>query len=112
MRQFTTPTLPLEAEGVDITGADYVWVTFASKSRNHIITKDKESLILEYNGKDTLITVELTQQETGSFLINERVDIEINWMNGTKRGATEIKTINVKENLLNKVMPEGVEPNE
>ncbi len=111
MRQYTTPTLPLMAEGVDITGADHIWVTFSDKSRNQTITKDRSDFNeIVYDGTDTNISVTLTQEETGSFIVNAKVDVEINWMRGNKRYATEIKTVNVKENLLKKVMPQVVEP--
>lgn len=113
MRQFTTPTLPLMTEGVDITGADYIWVTFSDKTRNQVVTKDQSDLMnLEFDGENTIFDVRLTQEETGSFIVNAKVDVEVNWMIGSQRLATEIKTLNVKENLLKQVMPEEVEPHE
>lgn len=106
MRQFTTPTLPLSAEGIDISEADYIWVTFSDKNRNQVVTKNREDFDeIEYDGANTNISITLTQEETGSFIVNSKVDVEINWMIGEKRYATEIKTISVKENLLNQVMP-------
>ncbi len=108
MRQYTTPTLPLSAEGVDITGADNIWVTFSDKPHNMVVTKSQEDFDeIEFDGDDTNISVTLTQEETGSFLANSKVDVEINWMIGGMRYATEIRTINVKENLLKRVLPRG-----
>lgn len=113
MRQYTTPTLPLMTEGVDITGADYIWVTFSDKNRNQVVTKEQSDLMnLAFDGENTIFDVRLTQEETGSFIVNAKVDVEVNWMVGNERLATEIKTLSVKENLLKQVMPKEVEPHE
>ena len=102
MRQFTTVTVPLKAKGIDLTSADSVYVTFTDSVRDIVITKSSPTL--EVSGSDTNVTVTLSQTETGKFMANARVDIEINWMKNGLRGATEIGSVTALENLLKEVI--------
>ena len=112
MRRFTTPTLPLTAEGLDLTEMDYVWVSISDKEHGLELLKGQEDFDeMIFDGEDTLVYVTLTQEETGAFIANTKADVQINFMKDKIRDATEIKTICVKENLLKRVMPEEVEPN-
>lgn len=104
MRQYTTPTLPLTVEGVDLTDCDYVWVTLSDKA-GAVVTKENPEMTLD--GEDTEIEITLTQAETGQFAANQRVDVEVNWMKSGVRGATEIAQIMVEENLLKEILPNG-----
>lgn len=103
MRQYTTPTIQLLVKGVDLTAADDVWVTFADRTRAITLTKDSPTVAA--SGSDTSVTVTLTQAETKTFVANTLCDVEVNWMKDNKRFATEIQSLNVKENLLKEILP-------
>ena len=112
MRRFTTPTLPLTAEGLDLTSMDYVWVSISDKEHGIELVKGQEDFSdMIFDGEDTFIYVTLTQEETGAFIANTKAEVEINFMKDKMRDATEIKTICVKDNLLKRVMPGEVVPN-
>ena len=103
MRQYTTPTLSIKVKGVDLTSAESVWVTIANTARNVIITKDDSTLTVD-NG-DTICTVTLSQDETRRFPPKANVSIQVNWMTGNVRCATNIASVTVFENLLKEVLP-------
>ena len=103
MRRFTTPALPMTVP-VDLTGAD-IYVTIKQGQRKLQKTgADVVSVYDSESGKTTL-TVTLTQEETGAFLAEKSATIQVNWIfsDGT-RSATNIKKIDVTENLLNEVI--------
>lgn len=106
MRQYTTPTLSIKVKGVDLTSADSVWVTIANTARTVTITKDDPTLTVD-NG-DTICTVTLSQDETRRFFPKAKVDIQVNWMTGDVRCATDIASVTAFENLLKEIIePEG-----
>ena len=94
----TTPTFTLTfPDTVDLTAANKVYVTFTSG--NSIITKTDEDLeITEHE-----IAVYLTQEETLSFATGT-VEIQVNWMVGENRIASEIKNYSISRQLLNQVI--------
>ena len=103
MRQYTTPTLSIKVKGVDLTDADTVWVTLANSTRTVTITKDEPTLSV--SGSDTTCTITLTQEETRRFAPKAKVDVQVNWMDGAIRCATDIASITAFENLLKEVLP-------
>ena len=109
MINFTTPTIHLIVEGVDITGKE-VYVTLEQGCRE--LTKSGSDLIVEaetdQEQTDTNITFVLTQEESARFDHNNNVSIQVNWIasNGV-RAATEIKGIKVMKNLLGEVISYG-----
>lgn len=103
MRQYTTPTYELTVKGIDISGADDVWVTFADTPRAIVITKDSPTVAA--SGSDTKVTVTLTQAETAKFIEGTISGVQVNWMDGGSRYATDIAPIDVKENLLKEILP-------
>lgn len=102
MRQYTTPTISLLVKGVDLTAADDVYVTFSDRTRAIVLTIDTPTVAA--SGDDTQVTVTLTQEQTATFIANSLCDVEVNWMDGSTRMATEIAPLNVKENLLKEVL--------
>ena len=102
MRQYTTPTLTLTVEGVDLTAADDVYVTISDRDRDVTVTNDSPTVTTD--GTDSTVEITLTQEETAMFPANERSGIEVNWMKNGARFATEIAYINVRENLLKVVL--------
>lgn len=103
MRQYTTPTLSIRVKSVDLTSADSVWVTIANTARTITITKDDPTLTVD-NG-DTICTVTLSQDETRRFYPKANAGIQVNWMTGDVRCATNIASVTVFENLLKEVLP-------
>lgn len=100
--QYTTPTMifTFKEEDLDLTQATKIIATLESVKTGKQIEKSKSDLTVEAKK----ITLELTQEETGAFLV-EPVKVMINWTfaNG-KRGAMEEITIDISENLHREVM--------
>ena len=95
MIQYTTPTAQLVVEGVDITGCD-VWVSWQQGQRELDMLADT----VEYDGKDTTITVTLTQLQTAKFH-KGKVRVQVNWVTvDNYRDATEQKDVDWYGNLL------------
>lgn len=110
MINYTTPTVHLIVEGVDITDKD-VYVTLEQGCKE--LTKSGSDLIIEaettdQEQTDTNITFVLSQEESARFDYNKNVSIQVNWIasNGV-RAATEIKGIKVMKNLLGEVISYG-----
>lgn len=103
MRQYTTPTYTFTVKDIDLTAMDDVLVTFADTTRTIIVTKDSPTVTA--SGDDTTVKCSLTQAETGRFWPNTKADAQINWLDGTKRCATEIIEIDIKENLIKEILP-------
>lgn len=96
MRRYTTPTHTLTIEGVDLTEAK-VWVTYENvKGR---FTVDDASVSCDDDV--TTIEVTLTEKQTASLSAGS-AKVQVNWVLGDRRGATDIKTVKVLENLLEK----------
>ena len=99
MRRYTTPTVTLTVKGVDLTGMD-VLVTFSQACRT--LTVENPSMTLD--GEDTVISVPLTQVQTGGFA-DGSVEVQVNWLDGYgHRDATTVGTIEVGRNLLAQVV--------
>lgn len=99
MRRYTTPTVTVEVEGVDLT-ASTVLVTF--QQRNNRLTVEGPSMALQ--GEDTIISVPLSQLQTGGFAEGS-VEVQVNWLDGYgHRDATTVGAIQVERNLLAEVV--------
>lgn len=105
MVNYTTPTISLIVEGVDITQHD-IYVTI-EQGKTELIKKGSD-LIVSKDGEDTSIILTLTQEESAMFDYNNRAAVQVNWITSQGvRSATEIKTIRVLQNLLDKVVSYG-----
>lgn len=105
MIKYTTPTISLIVEGVDITAHD-IYVTLEQGTTELI--KTGSDLIVSTDEGDTSIIFTLTQEESAMFDYNNRAAIQVNWITSTGvRSATEIKSIGVLRNLLDKVIAYG-----
>ena len=99
MRQFTTVVLPLTVKGFDMSGG-HVCVTFSQGAT----TLEIEDPPRTFDGTDTTINVPLSQADTGSFQVGG-VDVQINyWDAANDRSATDIKTLTIRRNQLNRVV--------
>lgn len=102
MRRFTTPTITLTVKGVDLTEKS-VYVTFSQ--RDSALTVESPSMALV--GEDTVISVPLSQFQTGGFSVGT-VDVQVNFIDANgNRDATTVKTIGVDRNLLAQVVEDG-----
>lgn len=99
IRKFTTPTHTLTVKGTDLTEAD-VYVTYEQGDIKQTYT----DVTCTLSGSDTVITVEMTQEETSKFKVGAYVEVQVNWVKNGKRDATDIKSIKVDGNLLDEVI--------
>ena len=109
MINYTTPTIALIVENIDLTGKD-IYVTL--EQGKHELTKSGTELTVttqtEEQITDTHISFKLTQEESASFDYNKNVSVQVNWISSTgNRMATEIKNIGVMRNLLDEVIEYG-----
>lgn len=105
MIKYTTPTISLIVEGVDITAHD-IYVTLEQGTTELI--KTGSDLTVSTDDGDTSIIFTLTQEESASFDYNNRAAVQVNWITSQGvRSATEIKSIGITKNLLDKVISYG-----
>lgn len=91
MRQFTTPTITLTIDGLDLTG----WHTETTLKQGDKVLKinDAPSTTTE-NGCQ--LTIALTQEETGLFDANAGIATQVRFINEAGfAGATDIRTLRI-----------------
>lgn len=96
----TTPTFTLTftEEGLDLTTASNVYVTFEQKDVN--FTKQGADLAIE----EKTIDVFLSQEETLQFQIG-MVDVQVNWtMANGRRASSDVKQVEISKQLLRQVV--------
>ena len=94
MIRWTTPSIPLTVEGVDLTGAE-VWVTVEQGST--VLTVEDPAV--SYADGVSTVTPELTQEQTALFSAGD-AKIQLNWKIAGTRDATAVKAIRVLPYLL------------
>ncbi len=105
MRRGTTPTIQLTVSNedgslCDITQDD-VYVTFVESGEDGVtFTKREDEIDMEVVGNDTVVSIELTQEETLMFKPRRRVKIQLRSKHGDKAQATGITKFKVEEILL------------
>lgn len=109
MINYTTPTIHLTVDEVDLSGMD-VYVSLEQGAKE--LTKTGDDLIIEpiigEETTDTSIVFTLTQEESASFDFGKSVSVQVNYINASDvRDATDVKTIPVMRNLLDKVIHYG-----
>jgi len=103
MHRYTTPTKTIRVEGVDLTPYDMTLSLrqlIGQSSNAHEVDIGLSDLTVETDGDDTLVTVTLTQEQTGGFVAGT-VEAQINYGAGTARMATGIFQLEMRRNLLN-----------
>lgn len=100
----TTPTYIFTfPNDIDLGIAETVWVTFANKQYQILLTKRDDDLDISAN----TVSVFLTQEETLAMQRSE-IYIQINWTYDDggviKRACSEIITDGVGRNLVNEVI--------
>lgn len=109
MINYTTPTVALTVEGVDISSHD-IYVSLEQGCNEMTKTGSDLNVTTETIGQvtNTNVTFTLTQNESASFDFNRNVLIQVNWITSAGiRSATEIKNIPVMRNLLDEVIEYG-----
>lgn len=106
MRRYTTPTLHMTVP-VDLTGAE-IHVTIKQGARKIHKTGADVVSVYDSESRKTELSVSLSQEETGAFLAGKKAEVQVNWIfpNGI-RDATNIKQIDVSENLISEVITYG-----
>lgn len=99
--RYTTPTAELTVEGIDLTEAD-VYVTI--KQGNALVTFTGEDLDVSLDEEDSVIRFTLSQEQTARFNAKQDAQLQINWVIGNTRNATEIPQIRIMPNLLEEVI--------
>ena len=97
--RYTTPlfTLTFTEKDLDLTQATDVFVTFNQAGK-----------IINVTGEDLTVTqktisVSFTQEQTAGFCVGN-VQIQANWLIGSKRAASEVVTYQFTEQLLQEVI--------
>lgn len=106
MRQYTTPTITLTVEGIDLTGYG-VYVTFQQGQTKLTIEDPTMEAVTVQQVTNTVISVPLSQLQTASFDYGKAL-VQVNWTDGTgSRNATDIGEIGIGINLLDQVVDNG-----
>lgn len=99
MRRYTTPTLHVKIQDVDISDMS-IYVTISQYENT--VTLDNPTAT--YIGGNTELELDLSQVDTSGFIAG-KAKIQINWKDAEgKRNATTIKTIHIDDNLLKEVI--------
>lgn len=107
MRRYTTPTLTIIVEGIDLTAMD-VRVTLKQGKRSLTISDPEMETVSEEGRTDTKLDVTLTQEQTALFeAVPCKVQVNFIDQDGA-RDATECKTVDVWPNLLPEVIAYGL----
>lgn len=98
----TTPTVKMSFSeskypDLDLTTVNHLYVTFEKGQRE--LTKEDEDLVVE----PRRISVYLNQKETLMFGEGD-VEVQANWTTPHGRGASNIKTVDLSKNLLDRVV--------
>lgn len=105
MIRYTTPTITLRVKGIDISQSDAYCTVKQDKVK---ITKTGADLSIStetvQGTTNTLISFTLSQQETAAFIQDRIAKVQVNWLNGGKRLATERKAVVFGENLIDEVI--------
>jgi hypothetical protein len=91
MNKWTTPTLEMTVP----KGLDFDWLLVTFEQLNYKIEKivDASAVV------DNKFYVTFSQEETGQFKTNSKVEVQVNIMNGTERQATLPDELVVTKNL-------------
>ena len=107
MRRYTTPTLTIVVEGIDITAMN-VYVTLKQGKRTLTISDPEMQTETVGQRTDTRLDVTLTQEQTALFeAVPLKVQVNFIDVDGA-RDATECKVVDVWPNLLPEVIAYGV----
>ena len=97
--RYTTPTFTLTfaEQGLDLTQATGVYVTF--KQALYEVTKTGDDLEVEAKK----ISICMSQEDTARFFVGD-VEMQANWTTGDRRACSEIVSYPISEQLLKQVI--------
>ena len=104
MKRGTTYPITLTIMGVDLTDADWVIVSIKPKGMN-VYEFDREHMSLSSDGTDTVIVVQMTQEQSVPMATIECA-IDCNWMLDGVRGGANPVSVPVSPTLLTRVVEE------
>lgn len=108
MIRYTTPMLPLEVVGADLTQNQDVYVTMVQDSVKLTKTNNELSITYDAEADMSIISYSLTQKESAAFDLDGPVLVQVNFINQAgKRDATSIAKIGMMRNLLDKEVNYG-----
>lgn len=98
----TNPTIELTIKSHDLRNCTII-VTFSTKANK--IEKNQNQITTVFSEGNTLLLVPFTQSESLRLSSGE-AEVQVNWVdeNGARK-ATEIKVIDIKRNLHERVIP-------
>ncbi len=102
MRNYTTPTIALNIPDVALSGMT-VHITFSDMGQNVILDSAPTSITDTDDG--ALLTLDLTQAQTALFSPHKKYLVQVNWLDGNKRFATNIVNFQPKANLIKEILP-------
>lgn len=108
MINYTTPSITLEVEHIDLTDNQDVYVTIVQGAVE--MTKTGEALTISYNSQSEVSTIvfSLSQEESASFQFARSAQLQVNFINASGvRDATNIAQIDVLKNLLDEEISYG-----
>lgn len=108
MINYTTPSITLEVEHIDLTDNQDVYVTIVQGQTE--LTKKGSDLTISYNDQSemSIIVFKLSQEESASFQFSRSAQLQVNFINSSGiRDATNIAKIDVLKNLLDEEISYG-----
>ena len=108
MINYTTPSITLEVEGIDLTDNQDVYVTIVQGTTE--LTKKGSDLTISYDSQKDISTIvfSLSQTESAQFAFSKSAQLQVNFINASGvRDATNIASIDVLKNLLDEVIAYG-----
>lgn len=107
MIPWTTPTHELTVHGIDLTGYD-VYVDYRQGPRSIHVHVTTMSTNVTDTGTDTILTVDLTQRQTGRFSPDQPIEVQVNWVTPSgSRNATVVKRIKNGRQLYERTIEYG-----
>lgn len=108
MRKWTTPTILVYLEGIDLTKGNYYYEVYLRQGEKLVVKNSADDGIEAYStdpNKKCAFIVPLTQEETGKFEANKCVKIQVSWIDQFgKRLSSDIVDLPMKDLLKTGVM--------
>lgn len=102
MRRWTTPTQKFIIHDVDLTDSN-VYLTILQNNQTQTFTNP----IVTYSEGNSILEFDFSQLQTSSFVVGS-ASAQINWVTpNNKRFATDIKTIRITKNILERELHYG-----
>ena len=106
-KEFTTPILKFKVAEHLIAEKDiYVTISDGFDDEKDLVFRSGDpALVITEQGEDTYFDLTLTQEQTAAFGNGTIVALDVNWMDGSIRHATNDIYYKVTRNLLKRILP-------